>query len=132
MIPPSDLYRVPPYIAPSVSEELLRYARTEHASTNLAWALSAMPARTPWGNGVRAWLASRLRLPRSAASGAPSASLRPGLAAVHFDEEGLNGRAREHPHADLDHPCEVLATSALILTVQPNQPVSDEACTCEH
>lgn len=132
MIGPSDLYRVPACTSPSQSEELLRYARLEHAAANLEWAAPASPAPFPRVVAIREWLAAHLRLPRPAVPDSTAHSLRSGLAAVHFDGEGSLAAERMHSHADSDRPSNLLAASALILTAQPCQPNSDETCTCEH
>jgi hypothetical protein len=131
VIGPSDLYRVPLCTSPSQSEELLRYAHLEHEAADLAWVASTPAARTPRETGIRRWLASHLRLSRPPAGVTNPVPLRAGLAAVHFDDAGL-GRGADDVAAELDHPCDLLAGSALILTLQPNQPQHDEACTCEH
>ncbi len=131
MIGPSDLYRVPLCLSSSQPEELLRYAHLEHEGADLAWVAGTSAPRMQRGTGIRQWLASHLRLPRPAVDSARSAPLRAGLAAVHFEDADLDRRA-EGVHAELDHPCDLLANSALILTVQPTQPRSDEACKCEH
>lgn len=131
MIGPSDLYRVPLCISPSQSEELLRYAHLEHEAADLAWVTSASVLRTQRGSGIRQWLASHLRFSRPAIEAGSPAPLGTGLTAVHFDDSGPS-RGAEEVQAELDHPCDLLASSALILTAQPNQPQSDEPCTCEH
>lgn len=132
MIGPSDLYRVPLCTSPSQPEELLRYARLEHDAANLEWAVPAVPARRPRIAGVREWLTSAFRLARPMATGASAASPGPGLAAVHFGGEIPRGPVGEHPLAETDHPCALLANSALILPVQPHHPSPDETCACEH
>ena len=127
MIGPSDLYRVPLRVSPSQPEELLRYARLEHDTATITWTSRSNGVRMPRLGAVRSWLSSHFGIARAPAQ---EPSLHAGLAAVHFTGD----RSREVPAGrealEADHPCEVLATSALILAVHPNQPCED-ACARE-
>lgn len=128
MIGPSDLYRVPLCVSPSQPEELLRYARLEHDTTTITWTSRANGSQPSRLAAVRGWLSSRLG---SARAPAPEPSLHAGLAAVHFGGHPSKEAPAGREAFEADHSCEVLATSAVILAVHPNQP-SDEACTREH
>ena len=131
MMGPSDLYRVPVIRKPTQREELLRYARLEYAASDLSWATPASRPSGPHQTGVRAWLSARLGTLRARVSSAQPAALRPGLAAVRFGGEASARIPARSTHTEAEHPCDVLATSALILTHPPDQPESDETCTCE-
>ena len=132
MMAPSDLYRIPPAPSRRTAEDLARWANREYGATSLAWAVPAVGAAESPRLGLWQRLASYLRTPVRASVPAQSMALRTGLAAVHFGGD-LPDATSAATHGDLsDHPCDILATSALILPVQPNQPCSDEACVCEH
>ncbi|HYM39727.1 MAG TPA: hypothetical protein VEY12_06240 [Thermoplasmata archaeon] len=128
---PSDLYRVPACLSPSQTEDALRYARLEHAADSLAWTLPAEVEPASRTGGIRQWLTSVLGRTRAAATPAHPTPLRAGVAAVHFGGEASE-HAPAHPVETADHPCDVLASAAVILTAQPSRSQADDACTCEH
>ena len=132
MIGPSDLYRVPLSVQSTQREDLRRYARLELQSMDLAWSAPSSRPTDVRGTGIRGWLSSHFGVLRTRAPSASTGNLHPGLAAVHFGGDALVRTPEPKATTPMDHPCDVLATSALILTVQPKQPGSEDVCVCDH